>query len=317
MVGPEAPLAVRMLVDAHDERVSSVWQQANLARREVLGMSVPPVAPPALGRDGWFGAGIFDDDLLVSVAIAMPARADDGRSLLNVPGLAHISTVATLPQRWGRGLALHAVRAARSLAVRRGYARCQLWTHASNSRAQALYAGDGFTASGRHKVDDFGEEIVHLVRDLTTPPPIQRAAARIACADRSGRILMMHWRDPYDGYQLWEPPGGGVEEGEDDDAAAVREWQEETGLAAPELLGATTVGRDQIWAGGRVVTDETFYLARLDEDAPAPRAAGFTDVEHASYLGHAWMTRGQIAAMSHDGDPIEPDLVPVLARLDA
>ncbi|BCJ49225.1 hypothetical protein Asp14428_07000 [Actinoplanes sp. NBRC 14428] len=40
----------------------------------------------------------------------------------------------------------------------------------------------------------------------------------------------MHWRDPLDGHDVWEPPGGGLDPGEDHLRAARRELAEETGL---------------------------------------------------------------------------------------
>ena len=40
-------------------------------------------------------------------------------------------------------------------------ARAQLWTHAGNERAQRLYERRGFGRSGREKLDDAGETIVH------------------------------------------------------------------------------------------------------------------------------------------------------------
>jgi hypothetical protein len=48
----------------------------------------------------------------------------------------------------------------------RGYARVQLWTHASNLRAHRLSEGRGFGLSGRERDDDLGERIVHYQRQL-------------------------------------------------------------------------------------------------------------------------------------------------------
>ena len=102
-----------------------------------------------LARDGAFAVGLFDDDDLVSVAAAFPASGDDGRSTHNVPGLAHISSVATRPDRWGEGLARRTLTAILSQARRRGFARVQLFTYAANGPALRLYAREGFVSSGR------------------------------------------------------------------------------------------------------------------------------------------------------------------------
>jgi len=204
------------------------------------------------------------------------------------------------------------VRAVMSQAARRGYPRAQLWTHASNVAARRLYEREGLVLSGRHKLDDAGEPIVHFVGDLVGPAPVNRRAARMVCLDGDDRVLLMHWRDPYDGHQLWEPPGGGIEEGESASAAVLREWSEETGLSPPQLGASTTVGRDAWWNGARLVADEVFFLAGGDASS-APSGAGLTVDEQASYLGHAWVRWDRLAALD---DPVEPDLLPVLQRLD-
>lgn len=150
----------------HDDNdaLSSVWQAATNLRRHQLGLTdLAPVAP-ALSRPGSFGVGLYEGSELVSAAVAMPARGDDGHSEHNVPGLAHISAVVTESTRWGRGLAGRAVRAVMTHATRRGFARVQLWTHRFNGGARRLYEREGFRCSGREKVDDYGEVIVHYLR---------------------------------------------------------------------------------------------------------------------------------------------------------
>jgi 8-oxo-dGTP pyrophosphatase MutT (NUDIX family)/GNAT superfamily N-acetyltransferase len=308
------PVVVRRVTPDDAHRVETVWQTANDARRAALGLSARRSAGAAVRRAGAFGVGVFDGDELVALAIGMPALSDDGRSVRNVPGLAHISSVATLPERWGEGLGGVVVRAVMSLARRHGYARVQLWTHQTNARAQRLYDREGFARSGREKIDDFGEPIVHFTRDLPTVETAYRPAARMLCLDRDDRVLLMHWWDPIDGYVLWEPPGGGLEPGEDPAEAAVREWHEETGLPAPAIVaGPTHVARDQLWGGGRVVSDEWFFLGRLDDGGQLAPAA-LTDKERAELLGSKWVPVEQLDALD---DPVVPDLIPILDRLRA
>jgi 8-oxo-dGTP pyrophosphatase MutT (NUDIX family)/GNAT superfamily N-acetyltransferase len=301
----------------HADALARLWQGANDRRRAQLGLDAIDESAPVLDRPGSFGAGVFDGDVLVSAAVAMPARADDGRSSRNVAGLAHISSVVTDPAHWGEGLAVSSVAAVMSQARRRGFARCQLWVFEQNPKARRLYERAGFELSGRSpRVHEHGETMLHYVRELPAPP-VSRPAARLLCFDGSERLLLMHWRDPVDGHRLWEPPGGGVEPGEDPIDAVRREWVEETGQPVPELLGEPTlVARDVFWAGGRLVGDETFFLARVPA-AVAPAPAAFTESEIASYLGYAWVPRAELAALQIAGDPVEPDLVPVLERLHA
>lgn len=338
---------VLRLTDVHAVKLHRLWQRADAARRGPYCVDAYTDADPVLRRPGAFGVGVFEGGDLVSAAVAMPARADDGRSDVNVPGLAHISSVVTMPERWGEGLAAISLRAAVSQARRRGFARCQLWSWADNERANRLYERAGFAASGRRRGpqpaattdgdsaaaapgDDATatrresvEPMVHYIRELDAPAHVLRPAARLLCLDASEQVLLMHWRDPVDGHQLWEPPGGGIEPGESAREAVLREWQEETGLGPPELVGTpTTVGRDVFWAGGRIIAEETFFLARLSSGSSAPRVAapsleptGLTSGEQVSYLGYTWADRSALVARRVDADPIEPDLAPVLGRL--
>jgi hypothetical protein len=42
---------------------------------------------------------------------------------------------------------------------------------------------------------------------------IARPGARVLCAAQ-GALLLLRWRDPVEGFEVWEPPGGGLEAGE-------------------------------------------------------------------------------------------------------
>ncbi len=75
---------------------------------------------------------------------------------------------------------------------------------------------------------------------------------RIICLDLRSRVLLLRWRDPFDGDLLWEPPGGGIEPGETDLEAARRELVEETGLDPSLIVGPPVmVPRDTKWNGRR------------------------------------------------------------------
>jgi len=307
-------VVIKQLAGSDANDVHSLWQCATDQRRVELGLERLSEQSLIMNRPGVFAVGAVDNDNLLSMAAAMPARADDGRSEHNVPGLAHISSVATVPGHWGQGLAGRCVRAVMCQATRRGYARVQLWTDRSNSAARRLYERAGFELSGRQKLDDHGEVIVHYLRELPVLPWIGRPASRLVCLDPLQRVLLLHWRDPLDGYQLWEPPGGGVEAGETSYDAVVREWTEETGLELPRMvLEPTWVGREVIFNGCRSVVDEAFYLGR-SKTSGRPRPDAATAAEQEAYLGHAWVPRDELAKLD---DALEPDLLPVLERLDA
>ena len=297
--------------DAH--AAASLWRAADGGRRQALGHQLSPEADSVLARQGVFAVGIGEGDELVSMVAAMPARADDARSVHNVPGLVHISAVATHPDAQGRGYAGRCLQAGLWQAVRRGYARAQLWTHTSNASSRRLYEREGFELSGRHKHDDEGQQMLHYVRELPTPRRAARRAARLVCLDAQDRVLLLHWRDPLDGFGLWEPPGGGIDPGETPYDAVVREWQEETGLPVPEMTGAVTpVARDVLFKGRRGVVDEDFFLGR-SAAAGSPNLDAATVQEQQDYLGHAWVPWRDLATLE---DAVEPDLMPVLRRLE-
>jgi 8-oxo-dGTP pyrophosphatase MutT (NUDIX family)/GNAT superfamily N-acetyltransferase len=305
---------VQLDVTRHEAALAALWDAATDKRRGEMGLH--PLLDhgcPVLRRSGAFGVGVFEGQDLVSVAVAMTALADDARSSRVMPGVMHISSVATLPGRWGQGLGGRAVNAILAQGKRRGYARTSLWTHAGNPISRHLYESLGFALSGRTKVDDFGEDIVHYLRELSAEPVAPRPAARLLCCDADDRVLLLQWRDPFDGYELWEPPGGGIEYGETPRDTVLREWAEETGLDAPALVGdPNTVGRDLFWLGDRYVGDEYFFLGRV-KTAGVPDPSGHTGIEQASYLGHAWIPWQRLADLEGAD---EPDVLAVLRRLD-
>lgn len=307
------PAYLQRFTAADIPRVAALWREATDQRRRDLGVGPAHHGESALQRPGAFGVGAYVEGELRAMAVALPALADDARSRRAVPGLAHISSVATLPGHWGQGLGGEVVRAVMGQAARRGYARAQLWTHLSNRAAQRLYTREGFTDVGRRRVDDNGEPIMHYIRTLPQPPVRSRRAARMICLDPDGRILLMHWRDPVDGYCLWEPPGGGIEAGETPYDAVCREWGEETALPVPDLVpDPVTVARDEVWRGHRIVTDEDFFLATATTAAATVDTSGFTANEQVDGLGQEWVHWSKLEALE---DPVEPDLLSVLRRV--
>jgi 8-oxo-dGTP pyrophosphatase MutT (NUDIX family)/GNAT superfamily N-acetyltransferase len=318
------PALLKRLARADDAALAALWQAATDLRRERIGLEPLTDAALLLQRPGSFGVGIFDGanegeggdpacGRLVSAAVALPALADDARSQIDVPGLAHIASVVTEPSRWAEGLGGRVVRAVMLQAVRRGFSRAQLWTRGTNAGAQRLYAREGFVRSGRERTEHLGEQIVHYLRDLPLPPTRSRPAARLLCLDADERLLLLHFRDPSDGHQLWEPPGGGTEAGESPLEAVVREWGEETGLPVPRIEPMSTyVARDLVWRAERWVGDEQFFLARLPS-VGTPILDENVDQEMDAYIGSSWVPWRNLETLE---DPVEPDLLPVLRRLD-
>ncbi|MGV9351844.1 N-acetyltransferase family protein [Streptomyces spiralis] len=98
----------------------------------------------------------------IGLAAGMSGRQDSGTGP-TIPGLCHISMVAVRPEHWGEGVGKQLLQALLSHGRDHGYDRFQLFTQADNVRAQRLYEGMGFTATGQTAVSDEGESIVHYL----------------------------------------------------------------------------------------------------------------------------------------------------------
>jgi 8-oxo-dGTP pyrophosphatase MutT (NUDIX family) len=145
---------------------------------------------------------------------------------------------------------------------------------------------------------------------------LHRPAVRVICFDVDGRVLLMNWRDPHDGSSLWEPPGGGIEEGETPLETARRELAEETGLdparVAPDYRD---VYRETWWKGRRYTGNEQFFTARYDTPSPPLSADGLMPYEVTDLTGHAWVLPADFATLPGRLEP--PNLADVLTLLEA
>ena len=94
----------------------------------------------------------------------------------------------------------------------------------------------------------------------------ERLAARVVLVDPDHRVLLMRYDDGPPNGSHWTTPGGGLNEGEDFRAGALRELAEETGWTDIPLLGE--VLRQSLtmeYAGRPVRQRERLYLARTDQ----------------------------------------------------
>lgn len=142
---------------------------------------------------------------------------------------------------------------------------------------------------------------------------LRRRAARVLCFDRDTRVLLLRWKDPVGGQLIWEPPGGGVEPGEDDLKAARRELEEETGrVAALNPAWRVEVERDFTWAGRRFRGPEVFF--GLEVGAPfEPTPAALTESEETTLVGHRWFGLEELGEGREQIEP--PDLAGAVRTL--
>lgn len=149
-----------------------------------------------------------------------------------------------------------------------------------------------------------------MTTDRPPGPRIERV--RIVGFDEKGAVLLMKWRDSVSGRLFWEPPGGGIEEGESALAAAQRELLEETGYRA--VLGgpALVVARDYEWLGRRFVHDEAFFATRLTGQAAA---AALTGEEAGTLLELRFVAPEALASLDAPLEP--PALVEIVSELSA
>lgn len=147
-----------------------------------------------------------------------------------------------------------------------------------------------------------------------------RRSARIFLFDENGDVLLIRFvAQREDGpFTCWVTPGGEVESGEPDHAAAVRELYEELGIQ-PVLIGPVheETGGTYTHLGETVNNYDVFFAAQCRREEP--RLAGITADEIALMREARWWTAEEIM---HTQDLIFPprlaELMPaVWARLQS
>jgi 8-oxo-dGTP pyrophosphatase MutT (NUDIX family) len=131
-----------------------------------------------------------------------------------------------------------------------------------------------------------------------------RQAVRALIVDSSDRLLLFRGKLP-DRVPWWFAPGGGVEPGESDAAAIVREIAEETGLVIDvDTLLPPVWTRDYVfrWQDRDERHLERFFLVRTGE--PVIDTAGL-DAEEASVVReYRWWSLDEMASSGERFSPI-------------
>ncbi|GAA1736861.1 hypothetical protein GCM10009809_35090 [Isoptericola hypogeus] len=144
-----------------------------------------------------------------------------------------------------------------------------------------------------------------------------RRAARVILLDETDRVLLVRGHDADEPERSWWfTVGGGIDAGETEVDAALRELREEAGLelASEDLVGPvlTRAGIFRFFAE-TCRQDEVFFLARVD-GGHAPTDAGWTDVERDVLDEMRWLTTAQLRAETREVFPTAlPDVVDALA----
>lgn len=142
----------------------------------------------------------------------------------------------------------------------------------------------------------------------------RRPSSRLLVVDPAERVLLfrfVHRRGALTGRDFWATPGGGLEDGESFEQAAVRELFEETGVRVV-AVGEPVARREfpmRMPDGEMVLADERLYLVRAEGTLSR---AGWTDEEHEAMREHRWWSLEELEAT---GDVVYPeDLAAILRR---
>ena len=130
----------------------------------------------------------------------------------------------------------------------------------------------------------------------------RRQAVRVILLDGQGRTLLFRGGEP-DPY--WFTPGGGLDEGEDLEAAARREVWEEVGVRFGELGPALASEEIEFVFDGRVISQrQTYFRVRLDGNHEVS-TVGWTDLEQRCVSAHRWWTRDEVEATQERIFPVD------------
>jgi 8-oxo-dGTP pyrophosphatase MutT (NUDIX family) len=120
---------------------------------------------------------------------------------------------------------------------------------------------------------------------------VRRRAARVVVVAADRQVLMIEGFDPHHPEQpYWYTIGGGVEPGETDLEAAVREVWEETGrtITSDDLVGPVHHDEGSFSFEGRTITQEQVFYGWVTERFDAV-PAGLAELELRSTIQIAWV----------------------------
>jgi len=135
----------------------------------------------------------------------------------------------------------------------------------------------------------------------------QRNAARLLVINPARQVLLFrfqHKGDALDGRDYWATPGGGLEEGETFEAAAIRELHEETGLHI-DAVGISVAERSfsmMLPSGETVLSVERYFVVHADGERLT--RDGWTADETRVMTEHKWWS---VAELQETAETVWPE----------
>ena len=135
----------------------------------------------------------------------------------------------------------------------------------------------------------------------------QRNAARLLVINPARQVLLFrfqHKGDALDGCDHWATPGGGLEEGETFEAAAIRELHEETGLHI-DAVGTSVAERSfsmMLPSGETVLSVERYFVVHADGERLT--RDGWTADETRVMTEHKWWS---VAELQETAETVWPE----------
>jgi TDG/mug DNA glycosylase family protein len=147
------------------------------------------------------------------------------------------------------------------------------------------------------------------LRSWVDEEPGRRYAVRALVVDERDRVLLLRWERRL-GSSFWVTPGGGVEAGEADQQALLRELREEAGLTDPRpgrrLWRTEFVTPEFAHDGGWLRQRDDVYLVRTRVDA-----VSVPNLVAEQVMGHRWWT---LAELDRSDDLFGPLDLPARVR---
>jgi 8-oxo-dGTP pyrophosphatase MutT (NUDIX family) len=159
------------------------------------------------------------------------------------------------------------------------------------------------------------------MRDFVAPASpalrrrLSRETVRVLVLDDDGRALLFQDSDPGVDRRWWITPGGGIDPGESELDAVVRELEEETGQRVDPRQVLGPLARRHVVHGYSdlvVEQEDAFYAVRVP--AFEVDTAGHTEEEQVTMLASRWWSPAELAATDEEIWPVA--LVELLALVD-